>query len=656
VSPDIQHGLVQFRKSALPYDKGLRCRRGVFGTIYWLVENPEQVNELFPWDAEIRYSIRKWGSDFVDYAYAHAESPTKGVGVLDDLAQDLRLELLEHESRGDDVPRFSDKGALHPNVVQVCKNFIMDEWAKITIESPAKERLPFTSIHRIRNWEQRENSDGEIPEYLRNDGVGSLDDPIAGENDGGAGWDENAEGNSAGQRAIEGPQDEATGVDSIADGVITRRNANEDTMVDLLQEGANEVLLERAMPVLSDRERYAVDGWFGRHNSKITRKEVARKLGIKQSSVKKIVQRAMKKVVSEMARQQDTEQRSYGWAATLPTSFSEVRHAAQLKVWGDLHITRESYLAQLELREKYRKLAIARPDLAWMRMDGVDETGAWLEPRLTEFHDTYVLRWKTVGHFTVPIAAPDEDDLEPIGKNTISKRDLFWTVEQRETQEALEEARERAQRGGIAYTLESTWEKDVKLIGGFPTWHFCGNPECPYDVILVGRRQRIFLGGRGKVRGVYVPCPLCSLFAARELAKTCPLCITQTKLNTLCEGCFQDALPAEMERRRGKRVQAMPSNNGRPCWFVDLRTDQDAEIGLAHLEDHEAANGRVIIATDPIALPAIVLEEPVEVLVPAAGNGAAHVYAEKREAPAHLAGMTPEEYLERQKIIRRQRR
>jgi RNA polymerase sigma factor (sigma-70 family) len=655
VSPDIQHGLVQFRKSALPYDKGLRCRRGVFGTIYWLVENPEQVNELFPWDAEIRYSIRKWGSDFVDYAYAHAKSPTKGADILDDLAQDLRLELLEHESRGDDVPRFSDKGALHPNVVQTCKNFILDEWAKITIETPAKERLPFTSIHRIRNWERRENSDGEIPEYLRNDGVGSLDDPVAGENDGGAGWDENAEGNSAGQRAIEGPQDDATGVDSIADGIPTRRNANEDATLDLLEEGSNEVLLERAVAVLSDRERYAVDRWFGRHNSKITRKEVARKLGIKQSSVKKIVQRAMKKVVREMARQQDTEQRSYGWAATLPAGFSEVRHAARLKVWGDLHITRESYLAQLELREKYRKLAIARPDLAWMRIDGVDETGAWLEPRSTELHDTYVLRWKTVGHFTVPIAAPDEDDLEPIGKNTISKRDLFWTVEQREAQEALEESRENVQHGGIGYTLESRWEKDVKLIGSFPTWRFCGNPECPYDVILVGRRRRIFLGGREKVRGVYVPCPLCSLFVARELAKTCPLCITQTKLNTLCESCFQDALPAEMERRRGKRVHAMPSKNGQPCWFVDLRTDQDAEIGLAHLEDHGDANGRVIIATDPITLPAIVLEDPVEVLVPAADNGAGHVYAEKREAPAHLAGMTPEEYLERQKIIRRQR-
>ncbi len=460
MSPDIQHGLVQFRKSALPCDKGLRCRRGVFGTIYWLVENPEQVNELFPWDAEIRYSIRKWGRDFVDYAYAHAQSPTKDADVLDDLAQDLRLELLEHESRGDDVPRFSDKGALHPNVVQTCKNLILDEWAKITIETPAKEKLPFTSKFRARNWEQRERIDDEgnlfVPEYLPRGGLGSLDDPISGENDGDAGWDENAEGNSAGQRAIEGPQDDATGADCIAHDITTRRNANEDTMIGLLQEGANEVLLERAMPVLSERERYAVDGWFGRNNSNITRKKVARKLGIKQSSVKKIVQRAMKKVVREMARQQDTEQRSYGWVATLPVGFSEARHAAQLKVWGDLHITRESSLAQLELREKYRKLAIARPDLAWMRIDGVDETGAWLEPRSTEFHDTYTLRWKTVGHFTAPTATEDEDDLEAVGKNTVSKRDSFSTMEQREAQEArgesIERARESAGHGGIAYT------------------------------------------------------------------------------------------------------------------------------------------------------------------------------------------------------------
>jgi hypothetical protein len=105
-----------------------------------------------------------------------------------------------------------------------------------------------------------------------------------------------------------------------------------------------------------------------------------------------------------------------------------------------------------------------------------------------------------------------------------------------------------------------------------------------------------------------------------------------------------------MARRRGDRVQAMPSNNGQPCWFVDIRTNQEPEIGLAHLEDHEDANGRVVIATDPVALPAIVLEDQEEVLAPVEST-AVHTFGEQREAPAHLASMTPKEYLERQRLL-----
>ena len=55
--------------------------------------------------------------------------------------------------------------------------------------------------------------------------------------------------------------------------------------------------------------------------------------------------------------------------------------------------------------------------------------------------------------------------------------------------------------------------------------------------------------------------------------------MTQDHLNSLCNFCFAEALPAEWERRREKRLQAVPSlystysaPNGseRPTWLLDL--------------------------------------------------------------------------------------
>ncbi len=100
-------------------------------------------------------------------------------------------------------------------------------------------------------------------------------------------------------------------------------------------------------------------------------------------------------------------------------------------------------------------------------------------------------------------------------------------LSKREEREALLDYEPSARNTGIVYTIESRWEKDVKLIAGSPMWRECSNPACEYDVILVGRRQRIFLGGREKVRGELVPCALCVIFDARGLAKQCPLCKTQ---------------------------------------------------------------------------------------------------------------------------------
>jgi hypothetical protein len=649
LSTDIQHGIVEFRKSALPATDKKRVRRGLFYSLYWIVPGSVSAEKdpngpwyrfpagalttnLMPWNAEVGYAIKEWGADFRHYAYAHANAP--GSHVFDDLAQELRLELLKHEAAGDNVPRFTADGKMNANVVQVCKNRLLDLWAEITVESPAKEKLPFTSQFRKRNWDGHETRDDEgnatIPEYWIHGGVDSLDDPGAGENDGGASYDENAEGASSLQRIIEGPSDDATGVDCIADNVTTQKNANEEKMIDTLTEGGNEALLDRAMLAVSEDERCAVRLWFGLDGDALTRRQIADQIGKQLSAAKKYVQRAVKKIKREWERQQDTEQRSYAYAA-LPTNWNDECHRTALSVWGDLHITKESYLRQLALREKFRKMALENPTRAWMCVPDFYES--YSEPRIIEFADTYKLVRRTVGHFTIPA---EEDDA---------------TIEKREAREALLDYERPTGDAGITYTLESRWEKEVKLIAGSPTWRECGNSDCPHDVVLVGRRQRIFLGGREKVRGVLVPCPLCVIFDASGLSKQCPLCKTQGNLNTLCEGCFADSLPAEMARRRGDRVQAMPSNNGQPSWFVDIRTNQEPEIGLAHLEDHEDANGRVIIATDPVALPAIVLEDPVDVLVPVGGNGVAHVFGEQREAPAHLAGMTPEEYLERQRLL-----
>jgi hypothetical protein len=580
------HGLVEFQKSDLPSASKKRLRRGAFGTYYWIVpggaaveRDPNGILYRFlddtdaarqanasPWTQEIRFAINRFGKDLVDeYAFSISENRSQR---FEDLEQDLRLELLEHQAKDSNSDLTNSS-----HVIQICKNKLLDIWAKITIESPSKSELPFTAKFRIRNWENRlaDDPESDPPKYLKMDGMNSLDDPSPRTSDGDASYDENAEGASPMQRLIEGEID-----DEVAHrgDLSSRKNAAEETMVEMLDVGGNTALLERAMPVLSEREQFAIRGWFGISDINLSKAQVADELGIKQDSAKKLVQRAMGKLLREMERQQDNDQRAYvGPQPSLPASYWSEFEKAQLKVWADLHITKQSYLRQLTLRARYADLA------------GVESDGAWTEPR-----------------------------------------SLFLADDLR------------------------TDARIVRLAGNSATWRECTNEECSHDVILAGRRRRIFLGTREKERGVAIPCPLCQILQTRGLAKQCPLYKTQGNLNTLCEGCFADSLPAEMARRRGDRVQAMPSNNGQPCWFVDIRTNQEPEIGLAHLEDHEDANGRVVIATDPVALPAIVLEDQEEVLAPVEST-AVHTFGEQREAPAHLASMTPKEYLERQRLL-----
>jgi DNA-directed RNA polymerase specialized sigma24 family protein len=578
MNPEIEHGLVHFRKSALPATAEKKVRLGLFGSFYWIVPaSAMRIPEATPWDSEIRYAIKTWGRDLLDYEFARLNSPTSGTGVFDDLAQTLRLELLEHETRGDTVPRLTGKGSLHPNVVQVCKNRILDLWADLTVESPQKEKLPFAAIHHVRNpdWEpDAVDEDGNpIPEYVNRSGVESMDDAAPGAQDGAAAYDENAEGASLSQRVIEGDSDDDV---NHIDDLATMRNAAEDRMIETLDAGTNEAWCQRAMAVLTDREQFAVRGWFGIDDIDLTKKQVAAELGIKQSSLKKLVRRATKKLLSEMSRQQDTEQRGYERPQpALPTNYWTEFHNAQLKVWADLRITKESYLQQLELRAKY-PLRAPVEKLA-LTIESRETDGSWLEPRSIEFHDEYKLRWRTRGHFNIPAIVEDEDKSD-------SDR-LNETIEQRESREAMIEAHGRAQHGGVTYVLESWWEKDVKLVGGRPTWRECSNPACPYDVLLVGHRVRITIKAPG------APCPSCELMnrqptkrmllAQHEAQKAnlsprakellvqglakyssgrnikslyrvkCATCQTQDQINSLCDGCFADAFPIERKKRRG---------------------------------------------------------------------------------------------------------
>ncbi len=326
------------------------------GSFYRFVERTTEPANLMPWNAEVGYAIKEWGMDFRHYAYAHANAP--GSHVFDDLAQELRLELLKHEAAGDNVPRFTADGKLNANVVQVCKHRLLDLWTEITIESPAKEKLPFTSQFRKRNWDGHETLDDEgnttIPEYWIHGGVDSLDDPTGAIDNSGADYDENAEGASPLQRLIEGPGDDGTVGGDLSSDLASKRNAVEDGMLDALAEGGNEALLDRAMLAVTEDERKAMRLWYGLDGDALTKRQIADQIGKQLSAAKKYVQRAVKKIKREWERQQDTEQRSYAYAA-LPTNWNEECNRTALNLWGDLHITKESYLRQLELRRSIER-------------------------------------------------------------------------------------------------------------------------------------------------------------------------------------------------------------------------------------------------------------------------------------------------------------
>ena len=172
----------------------------------------------------------------------------------------------------------------------------------------------------------------------------------------------NAEGASPLQRLIEGPARRWQRVVDDASRITPRRkrNADEDGMLDALAEGGNEALLDRAMLAVTEEERKAVRLWYGLDGDALTKRQIADQIGKQLSAAKKYVQRALKKIKREWERQQDKEQRSYAYAA-LPTNWNKECHRTALNLWGDLQITKESYLRQLELREKFRKMALEIP-------------------------------------------------------------------------------------------------------------------------------------------------------------------------------------------------------------------------------------------------------------------------------------------------------
>lgn len=99
---------------------------------------------------------------------------------------------------------------------------------------------------------------------------------------------------------------------------------------------------------------------------------------------------------------------------------------------------------------------------------------------------------------------------------------------------------------------------------------------CVRQMIVTGHRKPLHLGDASKYQtdGTLRDCPLC-----RVLSRRCPLCMTQDHLNSLCNFCFAEAVSAEWERRREKRLQAVPSldstysaptGSARQTWLLDL--------------------------------------------------------------------------------------
>lgn len=469
-----------------------RCpyvRRGTFGSLYWFApDRPEPV----PWDKEIAFAISKWGLGLRDFEYAKVQMPKSR--IFDDIAQDLRTELASHEARGDDVPHFSphSPGGLNPNVVQVCKHRLLNIWKTFTIESGDKIHLPFAAKHRVRNTENKvvsdQNGEESIPKYLQLDVLESLDGMAQFGGDICTG-DENDEAST--QHRAEGYQEDGSTIANMSADTTTR-NHSEDALHEALSAGESQDLMRLALATLKPEEQLCIKMFYGLDDFGTQTRRIGKQLGIKESSVNKTVSRAVVKLRSRMDRMLRANQGAQV-RPSLPAKHWDAYREETVRLWQSLRITKASYYAQLVLRAKY-------PDVAGSLQDG-----SWVEPRTTILN----LDQRTQGN--------DGDE-------------RFF-------------ARRQTRPDGVAY-------RSMTLTATTLSWRECSNPECPYNVVIVGRRLRI--GTRKLAKGVQ--CPLCRLLQ-RQTNKSihrvkCALCATQDRLNSLCSGCFDAEFPEERRRRR----------------------------------------------------------------------------------------------------------
>ena len=558
---------IQYFGKTLPITDEKELVRGPCGTPWWVVPAEALDAELRgagttkqklkerPWAKEINYVMTLRGNEFLKtFGY-------DGLAFEDakeDLIGSMTLDLLTRENKGDYLPHFTESSVnsnnIHPNVVQVCLHHIEDLRRAYTVESELKRNADLPPVIRELNKDYPE------PGSLDKNGVpypiDLYGDTVA--------LDDNGEripkytyrhlyeyldapnSSGSGHRSETYDDENSEETQLCVEGAeVSLTGASsltkdgsvsaEDQIIEMLEQGRNESILRRAMSKLKAQELFVIRAMFGFDTPELPIDRANALEPLRHKQIARILSISVPGV--DKIRKRSLE-------------------------FLNKEITREQLSISFSKTNKVRLPNTFAGELESKAWRGNEHLHIWLE----------------------------------------SFQKLFMTDSDLQKQIAL---RQRFSKGAqrIAGQDESgAWMEPRTLIcdsESLPTpgplaWRRCGNPDCDYRVIMAGRRKPIHLGdeSRWNADGSQRDCPLC-----KALGQNCPLCITEQKLTSFCDFCFEEALPTEWSHRREKRIQPVPSLDSRPMWLIDLTDSgviwQDIVIDYSPIGVYD---GRVVLS------------------------------------------------------------
>jgi hypothetical protein len=204
----------------------------------------------------------------------------------------------------------------------------------------------------------------------------------------------------------------------------------------------------------------------------------------------------------------------------------------------------------------------------------------------------------------------------------------------------------------------------------------CKNPDC--GIVLVGRRPPLFRVSYASGDPEYLNrCPLCRAFRILVSRKgLCELCVTQRALNGYCDACFTERLADEWLRRRSARTRAVPSfdervgaRTSRHEWHIDLTREgigfkSDVTYTPIGNEEFHVDSLNPLVRVDVVPSEKVIICVFSDALNPMFNledmtGELPQPRPYPQEAPARNdlvqnigTGMTPEEFLERRRLLR----